>query len=316
MDTEQKNRRRPPQADNRQLQRPPQRRRPAAGPENRRPPVKKRRRVPQEMPEVIYEPAKPMTRRRLMIQLTTVVAVVLALVFGLSIFFKVDTITVSGADKYSAWTVTEASGIKKGDSLLSFGKAAACGRIQTNLPYVKNVRIGIKLPNTVNIEIEEAAMGYAMEAEDGTFWLMTADGKIIEQIPKATEQKLTRVEGITLAAPVGKQAVAAAGSGEDAEALAEVAARRLETVLEILKNLEKNEILGQVDSLDVTNPEDLTMEYEGRYRVRLGNGENLEKKIHSLHLAIGQMSRYQSGTLDVSFTTRPDQVMFTPEGKS
>ena len=276
-------------------------------------PVKKR---VDEKPEIIYEPAKPLTRRRLLIQLATAAAVVLALVFGLSIFFKVDTITVSGADKYSAWTVTEASGIRKGDSLLSFGEAAACGRIRTQLPYVKSVRIGIKLPDTVNIEIEESSMTYAIEAEDDTYWLMTAEGKIIEQIPRNTEQKLTRIEGVQLAAPVGEQAEAAVGEAlEDLpenEALAGLAAKRLEILLELLQNLEKNEILGQVDSINVEKPEDLRLHYEGRYDVRLGSAEQLAKKVKSMRLAIDQMSRYQTGTLDISFTTWPDEVAFTP----
>ena len=291
---------------------------PAPARQKRRP-VKKRSPA-QELPEIIYEPARPLTRRRLLIQLATAAAVVLALVFGLSIFFKVDVITVSGAEKYSAWTVTEASGISKGDSLLSFGKAAACGRIQTQLPYVKNVRVGIKLPGTVNIEIEESTMTYAIEEEDGTYWLMTAEGKIVEQIPRNTEQKLTRIGGVLLASPVGEQAVAAVGEELDklpeGDALAGLAAKRLDTLLEVLKNLEKNEILGQVDSIDVSNPEDLTLSYEGRYQVRLGNAEQLEKKIRSMHQAIEQMSRYQTGSLDISFTTWPDEVAFTPAEKS
>ena len=83
-----------------------------------------------------------------------------------------------------------------------------------------------------------------------------------------------------------------------------------------LQNLEKNEILGQVDSINVENPEDLTLSYEGRYEVRLGSAEQLEKKIKSMHLAIEQMSRYQTGSLDISFTTWPDEVAFTPAEKS
>lgn len=280
----------------------------------------KGKRRSEELPEIIYEPARPLTRRRMLIQLATAAAVVLALVFGLSIFFKVETITVSGADKYSAWTVTEASGIKKGESLLSFGEAAACGRIKTVLPYVKNVRIGIKLPDTVNIEIEESTMTYAIKAEDGTYWLMTAEGKIIEQIPRNTEQKLTKIEGVQLAVPVGEQAAAAVSKDmedlPESDALAGLAAKRLDNLLIILQNLEKNEILGQVDSINVENPEALMLSYEGRYEVRLGNAEQLEKKIKSMHLAIEQMSRYQTGSLDISFTTWPDEVAFTPAEKS
>ena len=74
-----------------------------------------RRRTPRApTPEVVYIPAKPFNRNRLILSLTTVIAVVLALTFGISIFFSVEVITVSGAEKYEAWTVKEASGIQYG----------------------------------------------------------------------------------------------------------------------------------------------------------------------------------------------------------
>jgi len=114
-------------------------------------------------PEVVYTPAKPLNRNRILLRLATVVAVVLALVFAISIFFKVEHVTVSGTEKYDAWTVKEASGIELGDNLLTFGKAKAYGKIKATLPYVDQVHIGIKLPDTVHIVIKELDVVYAMK---------------------------------------------------------------------------------------------------------------------------------------------------------
>ena len=50
-------------------------------------------------PDVVYTPAKPFSRDRFLVRLATVVAVVVALMFGISIFFRVEHVTVSGADK-------------------------------------------------------------------------------------------------------------------------------------------------------------------------------------------------------------------------
>ena len=90
-------------------------------------------------PEVVYVPPKPFNRNRLLLSLAITLAVVLALTFSISLFFSVEVITVSGAEKYDAWTVKEASGIQYGDSLLSFGKAKAVGKIKMALPYVNTV---------------------------------------------------------------------------------------------------------------------------------------------------------------------------------
>ena len=63
--------------------------------------------------EVVYTQPEPLDRKKLALRLLTVVAVVLALFMGCSIFFKVENITVSGNQKYDVWTVREASGIEE-----------------------------------------------------------------------------------------------------------------------------------------------------------------------------------------------------------
>jgi hypothetical protein len=163
----------------------------------------------QPAPEVVYTPGKPFNGRRVLLHLTTIVAVVLAISFGISVFFKVEVITVSGTDKYDVWTVKEASGIEEGENLLSFGKAKAAGKIKTALPYVESVRIGIKLPDTVNIEIKELDVVYAIKDAVEQWWLMTSDGKVVDKADLATAGDYTQILGVKLATPVaGAQAVA------------------------------------------------------------------------------------------------------------
>ena len=104
-------------------------------------------------PEVVRTQARDFDSRRLLMRIVTIVTIVLAFSIGLSIFFRVETVTVTGCSKYTAWTVSEASGIQQGDSLLFFGRATAGSHIMNALPYVKSVRFSIKLPGVVNIII-------------------------------------------------------------------------------------------------------------------------------------------------------------------
>ena len=69
-------------------------------------------------------------------------------------------------------------------------------------------------------------------------------------------------------------------------------------------------ILGQQQN--VTDIYDLRLWYEDRYQVILGDGAQLGKKVKAMKQAIDQMTDYQRGELDVSFTTWPDQVGYTP----
>ena len=278
----------------------------------------------QPTPDVVYTPAKPFSRSRLLLQLATVLAVVLALVMGLSVFFKVKTVTVSGAEKYSPWMIKEASGIEEGDNLLSFGSIRACGRIIAELPYVESVRIGIKLPDTVNIEIKELDMVYAIRDSSGLWWLMTAEGKMVEQVDFATAGEYTQVTGVLLDMPeIGGQAVAAEAKspqttteGDEPEMTIPVVVTeqdRLNTALEIMQYLEENGIVGQITLINVDDLANLRMQYNGeQYEIRLGDTTRLNYKIDLMYQAINGLKEYDTGLLDISFDLMEDKVIYEP----
>lgn len=272
-----------------------------------------------ESADVVYTDPQPVSRNRLLLRLITVVAVVLALTFGISIFFKVKTITVSGAKKYTAWAVREASGIAEGDSLLSFGKAKACGRITAAMPYVDSVRIGIKLPDTVNIEIKEIDIVYSVRDQDDNWWLISAAGEAVERANNAVAGNYTRIEGVRLAIPEeGKKVTAyemavAATNPEGVTAPETVkASERLSAALTIVDQLERNGIIGEVVSVDVSDYGNIELWYGTQYQVQLGDATQLAYKIGAMKKAISQLDNYHSGVLDVSFKFWEDQVGYTP----
>ncbi len=273
---------------------------------------------PQPGPEVVYLPPKPFSRSRMILHLTTVVAVVLALLLGVSLFFKVDTVMVSGNVKYSAWDIQQASGIHSGDGLLTLSGARIAGKIRTALPYVSSVRIGIKLPNTVNIEIVEIDVTYAVQGPGNDWWLVSAEGKVVEKVADGAQAGHTRLLGVQLADPqVSEQAQALenapAGTAPDGSQAPQVVsqAQRLQTALDIAGFLEQNSMIGSVVSIDVTDLGNIQLWHGTQYQVLLGDNTQLSYKIACLKGALEKMADYQSGVLDISLTT-PDQVIYTP----
>lgn len=273
--------------------------------------------VKKPSPDVVYTQPGPFNKYRFLLYLATVVAVVLAVIFGMSIFFKVDTVTVTGNEKYTAWDIREASGIQDGENLLSMSEPKISSNITSALPYVDYVRVGIKLPDTVRIEIVELDIVYAVEATDGAWWLMRSDGGIVEKTNSADAEQFTKILGVQITEPVvGEQAVAAQAqhTGEDGETLpvTVLASEQLQTAISIAQFLESSGVIGGAASIDVTNPGDLELWYGQRYQVLLGDAMELGYKIRSMKSAIDQMGDYQSGILDVSFTTWPEEVGYTP----
>ena len=289
----------------------------------------KKNRPKRPTPAVIYTQPAVFNRNRLVIQLVTVTAVVLALVIGLSVFFKVGHIYVSGAEVYSESSITEVCGINKGDNLLTFSHARAAALIRANRPYVREVRFGIKLPDTVNIIVEEDDVVYAIKDQTGQWWLMNSSGRVVEQGNNAKVANHTQVLGVALQDPVPDErgvALESAPAAEDATAetaaqgetvpasvpVTTTGAQRLDAALQILKALENNDIVGSAASVDVSRIDDIILWYGTRYQVNLGDNSGLDHKIACMNAVIAQMSEYQSGVLDCSFTIWPNQVGYTP----
>ena len=293
-------------------------------------------------PAVEYTPPKPVNVNRLLLQIAVVLAVVLAVVMGLSVFFKVESVVVYGNSAYSAWTIQEAAGIEGGENLMTLNRTRASGKIIASLPYVESARIGIKLPDTVNIYVEEVDVAYAIKSEDGTWWLMTSAGNVLEQIDAGTASNHTKITGVELTNPaVGEMAKAAERTtveyeSEPDETVPETSAPsedetieptetvpepevkvvtgqdRLNAALVIFNSLELNQIIGEASGVDVTVIDDLYLWYGQQYEVRLGDASNMDYKISSMKAAIAKQKDYEMGTLDVSFTQWKDQVGFTP----
>lgn len=280
---------------------------------------KKTSRPKQPTPAVIYTQPQAFNRNRLLTQLITVTAIVVALVLGVSIFFKVENVTVSGVNVYSEWAVREACGISEGDNLLTLSHARSAALIKANLPYVKSVRFGIKLPDTVNIMIEEEDVVYAIKDQDGTWWLMNSDGEIVEMGNNSKASDHTQVLGVALENPiVGQKGIPVEVTPTETDASGELVpvavtgAQRFRAALEILKALEDNDIVGDAASVDVSRIEDIILWYGTRYQVNLGDSSRLDYKINCMNDVILQLSDFESGILDCSFNYWTDRVGYTP----
>ncbi|MBQ8909782.1 MAG: hypothetical protein IJY91_01930, partial [Oscillospiraceae bacterium] len=169
--------------------------------------------------------------------------------------------------------------------------------------------------------IEELDVAYAIKSTQGDWWLINSEGRVVEQITTNEANNHTQVLGVLLEDPqVGNNAVAAnevpqetLASGEPVP-LSVTGEQRLTSAHQILKALEANDIVGDAASVDVSDLEDVALWYGSRYEVLLGDTARMEHKIACMNDAILELSEYQSGILDISFTYKEDQVVYTPFG--
>ena len=288
-----------------------------------RAPVKPQKKTEKEAPrpleDVVYMPPKPFMRNRLLLRLATVAAIVLALVLAMSVFFRVEYIQVSGMEQYTAWDISQASGIKEGDSLFSLGLPGAAARIK-ELNYVKDVRIAIRLPNMVIINITEVRVTYAVRAQDNHWWLLDSAGRVIEKASAEEPAGCTKILGVRLQNPkVGEQAVALEIATPEVDEngntipVTVTEAHRLSVALNIADYLEANGIIGQAECIDVNNLGDIQFWYGQQYQAKLGDEQQLSYKVSLIKGAIDKLSEesHNSGVLDASLTVDKTGVRYT-----
>ncbi len=275
-----------------------------------KPAPKKREEQPRVSPDVVYLAPKPFNRSRLILRLCTVAAVVVALVLGMSVFFKVDNFSISGAQMYTPYEIEQACGIRAGDNLLLLNRVEAGGKIIAALPYIKTARVGIKLPGTVHIEVEELDVTYGMKDLSEQWWLVSSGGIVVEKMPQDSIQSYGKVLGIHLQNPQpGQKAVAQETGGTQTDEngnpipVVVTGADRLNTALDILEFLEENGVVGQVASVDVNNMGDIQIWYEDIFQVKLGDNKDLGTKISMMMATIRSLQQnkpYERGVLNIA----------------
>ena len=272
----------------------------------------------EEIPEVVYTAPRPLGKGHLLLNLVSMVAVVAAVFLALSVFFRVETITVAGAEKYSPWMVRQAAGVEPGDALLSIGEARVASRIRMKLPYVDEIKVGVRLPGTVEIQITELQVTYSIEDESGAWWLISADGRAVEQVSLDKALGYTRVEGLKIRTPEQGSAVQALpgqiidpDEGTGVQQDQSDADQQLSALISVMTALEQNRIIGEIALINVTDVNAIRLDYPQLLTVLLGDAQRMDYKISYLAAAVEKLADSQSGELDLSLAYSEDAV-FTP----
>ncbi|MDR1590315.1 MAG: FtsQ-type POTRA domain-containing protein [Oscillospiraceae bacterium] len=209
--------------------------------------------------------------------------------FGVSVFFRVTAIIVSGASRYTPEEIIGKSGLAVGDNLIFVDGSTAARRLG-QLPYVSEVRITRRLPDTVEVIITEA-VPFAVIRADGKDWLIDMSGRVLEQTDERGRAEYIMVRGI---APISPE------PGSVVEVAPE-SGTRLYYMTELLRAISDKGIQGDIDDIDMSNISGITFLYKG-VTVEMGSGEEAAYKIEKMIGAEAEARRSGGavGKIDVS----------------
>ena len=222
-----------------------------------------------------------------------------ALVFGMSVFFRVSNIEVVGAAHYTQEEIVEASGIKDGDNLMFVNRSSVAKKIYSKLIYVGEVKVRRKLPNTVIIEVAESGSVAVIQSESG-LWLIDRNCRILEECATQDAESYIKVKGLSAVKPEKGEIIAVADEDKP----------KAEFLSGILTAMSARDMTSDVDSIDLSNVTNAVFDYlDGRFKVKLGSDENLDYKFDLLLASITKLEAGDTGTIDLSQDKR---AQFSP----
>ena len=291
---------------------------------------KKQRRVTQA------EQLRRRRRRRILGVLAVLAVLAAAVLLSVNLLFKVTAFRIENFDRttpadtgiYSGEDILNALQIEQDSNLFGFSTAAKAQQLSQALPYLDRVQVDIQLPGTVVVKVEPATERFAVPYDGG--WAILSDRLKILRLADSRPDgmlSLSMTLNDTFDPQVGSTVEPAsynslldapeqaAASGDTAEptptatATPEVVYLQTpapEVLQTLLTELHKKNLFDGITAVDIADLSRISVVYQDRIRVVLGNDTNMEYKLRLAAVALTDPDQgllpADRGTLDVSMT--------------
>lgn len=215
-----------------------------------------------------------------------VLCVGVVLVF--SLFFKINTVAVTGEAVYSQKQIVEKSGIIVGENLFRIDEEKVSQLLSKELPYIKNATIKRELPDTIIIEVE-ATKGVACIENNKSYIILDDTGKVLDKAQAKLKEPLPIIKNVTVK------------NVEEGSIIELSNKKRNDTLPQILSAIENTD-LDSLTEINLNNVNDIKIKYDNRITLKIGNVTNIEKKLARGKKAIeneNEINAYAEGTLDL-----------------
>lgn len=229
-------------------------------------------------------------KKRISIIIKTVV--ILGIIVGGCAFaltspiFNIETIEVLNNNIVSSEEIISLSELKTGENIFKFSKINVKDKIKENA-YIESLQIHRKMPNTIQINIEEREPKYSVEFM-GKYVYINTQGYLLEV--SEDSKGLVIIQGIT----TNEEEIKPNNRLNTDDLIA------LEDIIKIMNVAKENNIETKVTSIDIINKNDYSLYInEEKKRIYLGDNTNLGNKI--LHaIAIMEKEKANEGEIYVN----------------
>ena len=220
-----------------------------------------------------------------------------AIFFAMTVFFKIQRITVTGDNPYSNEDVIEASGIEIGENTFFLNKFAAIAKIYQECPYIDTIVMRRHLPSELEIAVTKC-VGIAQIEFEGFNYIIDKNGKILSKREANDTNRYINVLGCE------------PNTMEIGKYIDFLQKEKEKTLLNVLLMAQKYGIIEQIENVNIDKLYNLSFEYTDRFTVVLGSAEKMEDKFKLLLAVEGELALAERGTIDISDT---ENIRFRPK---
>lgn len=223
--------------------------------------------------------------------LVTIFLLATGAALSLTVFFKIESVTAVGVDKYPPDEIVAASGISTGDNLFRVDSAAVRDKLLLEFPYIESVTVRHKLPSAIQLEITQCKPDGALKDGDDLL-IITREGKVLERGLLFIPESVPLIKGIDT------------GNVQPGDILGDDAAEALRMLEYLFKAVEETQF-GEITNVDLTDIYNMKIVYENRLLLNLGTESALAEKLNFLKEMIqNQLSADAEGLIDASEISR------------
>ncbi len=210
---------------------------------------------------------------RLVGKLLFILVLLAAAVLAVTIFFRIENITVEGSQKYTAEQITSGMSVKKGDNLYLFNKIELEKTLLRRYPYLETVQIRRRLPDTLAVTVTDCE-AIAAVPSGGGYFLVSGKGKVLEQREDDGGYPL-----ITGASLMGCDPGDSIDPAKDAYS---------DALITVLNTLESAGMLDNIDFINMQSLTDVRIGIMNRFDIRVGTVDSLAYRLRFVMYVISE----------------------------
>lgn len=212
---------------------------------------------------------------------------------AITIFFKVDEITIEGESRYSQEEIIAASGVEIGEHMMLINQSEIAHNIQSKLNYIGEVSVARSFPDILVIKVNDSTAAAYIKLS-GSYWLIDINCKILEKVDPDALGSAAEVTGISPVSPAEGYIMTAKGNESN----------KVAYLSEILTYATSQGIMGGIISIDMSNVTNVQFNYMDRFDVKLGANSEVEYKFQMLTGVIEELGENVQGVIDLSNTSK------------